>query len=145
MSACRMVKTMRFGNRFQLVLTIVALLGFNGPLCAIACSVGSDAPSELTAPMSAESHADCHGSGSSDSDKSQDERSQHDCELLCDASAAPSSFETSPEPTSASLELAVASSSVDAAARDQVLGVRPTRWEPPDRRRILLLKSSLQI
>ena len=144
---------MRFGNRFQVVLTIVALLGFNGPICAIACSVdssldsslGSDSPTELTAPMSSESHADCHGSGSSDSDKSQDESPQHDCELRCDASAAPSSFETSPEPTSASLELAVASCSVDAAARDRVFGVLPTRWEPPDRRRILLLKSSLQI
>jgi len=135
---CRTLNTMRFANRYHVVLTIVALLGFNGPICAMACSLNLDSP---TAPISSEAHGGCHDSD----DKSQGESRRHDCELRCDASALPTSNETPLEPTLASLDFLVDSSASDADALDLVVRVTPTWWEPPDRRRILLLKSSLQI
>lgn len=137
---------MRFGNRYQLFVILVALLGFNGPICAMACS-----PDEVSArtPVSSEPHASCHdaeGEGEDERrDASRDERPHRDCNLHCDASALPTANEAPLEPTSISLACLVDASPRESAVLVRALDARPDRWEPPDRRSILLLKSSLQI
>ena len=152
----------------QIVILLVALVGFHGPLCSLACAAHSDPATGLAlgtrkadAPASAgskspeadsaaepemagaASHAGCHG-GEAGSAPTP-ERSQHDCETRCGVSALlPANDGLTPI---AQVPFALVPTSVALArvAPGRNQGFPSPRREPPLHRNILLMKSSLQI
>jgi len=130
----------RIVNRVSLLVLVVALLGFNAPACAMACSWHADA---ATRQVGAEHHAAaCHESGA---ERPTDEGGSHDCAHDCDARALPSSTDAPCASPVSSLALPSQRSITAVSAPVAALRRVAKRARLPDRHTLLRQKTLLQV